>query len=322
MALTSRRYYQIAFAPPLYITPPFSKKRLVKAGRKLFAVILALVVGALTTGCGGSEQPKELKLANIGWDENVAVSTLTKVLLEDELGYERAERRTVELDSTYQEVADGELDAFQDVWLPNQQALLEGVGEDVEKLDPWFLGTTEQGLAVPSYMEVTNIDQLNESNANLIVGIEPSSVVMQMVADEVIPQYGLKQKLVEAPTEGMLAEVEILYTNKEDFAFLAWSPHWMNQRFDFRYLEDPKDAMGATNDPAEISTIVNKNLRDYDPVAYAFLNALKLTEEQINDLEAVINEEEDPLEGARRWARDNREVVQPWIDAASNAQEP
>ena len=285
-------------------------------------MILALVAGALTAGCGGSEQPKELTLANIGWDENVAVSTLTKVLLEDELGYERAERRTVELDSTYQEVADGELDAFQDVWLPNQTALLEGVGEDVEHLDPWFLGTTEQGLAVPSYMEVTSIDQLNETNANLIVGIEPSSVVMQMVADEVIPQYGLKQKLVRAPTEGMLAEVEILYTNKEDFAFLAWSPHWMNQRYDFRYLEDPKDALGATNDPAEISTIVNKDLREQDPVAYAFLNALKLTEEQINDLEAVINEEEDPLEGARRWARDNREVVQPWIDAASNAQEP
>jgi glycine betaine/proline transport system substrate-binding protein len=300
--------------------PLSSRKRLVKAGRTLLAVILALMVGSLTAGCGGSEQPNELKLANIGWDENVAVSTLTQILLEDELGYERVERQTVELDSTYQEVADGELDAFQDVWLPNQQALLEGVGEDVEHLDPWFLGTTEQGLAVPSYMEVTNIDQLNETNADLILGIEPSAVVMQMVADDVIPEYALKQKLVEAPTEGMLAEVEILYTNKEDFAFLAWSPHWMNQRYDFRYLEDPKDALGATNDPAEISTIVNEDLWEEDPVAYAFLNAMELTEEQINDLEAVINEAEDPLEGSRTWVRDNRAVVQPWIDAASNVE--
>src|SRR5215217_9102790 len=161
---------------------------LVKAGRKLLAVILALVVGALTAGCGGSEQPKELTLANIGWDENVAVSTLSKVLLEEELGYENVEVRRAELDSTYQRVADGELDAFQDVWLPNQAALLGQVAEDVEHLDPWFLDTTEQGLAVPSYMEVTNIDQLNETNANLILGIEPSSVVMQMVADEVILQ--------------------------------------------------------------------------------------------------------------------------------------
>src|SRR5829696_3310257 len=240
-----------------------------KASGKLLAVmLLALVVGALTAGCSGSEQPNELRLANIGWDENVAVSNLTKVLLEDELGYESVDLRTVELDTAYQEVADGELDAFQDVWLPNQQNLLDGVAEDVEQLDRWFLGTTAQGLAVPSYMDVTSLDQLNETEADLIFAIEPSSVATQMVADEVIPQYGLKQKLVEAPTEGMLAEVEIRYNLKEDFAFLAWSPHWMNQRYDFRYLEDPKDAMGATNDPAEISTIVNKDLREYDPVAY------------------------------------------------------
>jgi len=284
------------------------------------ALILALVVGTLTAGCASSEQPKELELANIGWDENVAVSNLTKVLLEDELGYESVEVRRAELDSTYQRVANGELEAFQDVWLPNQTALLEGVAEDVEHLDPWFLDETVQGLAVPSYMDVTSIDQLNETNANLILGIEPSAVAQQVLADEVIPQYGLKQKLVEAPTEGMLAELEILHTNKEDFAFIAWSPHWMNQRYDFRYLEDPKDAQGSTNDPAEISTVVKEDLREQDPVAYAFLSTMKLTEEQINNLENVINEVEDPLEGSKRWVRDNRAVVQPWIDAASNVE--
>ena len=287
------------------------------------AVILALAVGALTAGCGGSAQDEELEeltLANIGWDENVAVSNLAKILLEEELGYERVELRRTDLESAYQAVATGELDAFQAVWMPNQTALLGEVAEDVEQLDPWFLGTTEQGMAVPSYMDVTGIAQLNETDAEHILGIEPSSVVMQAVADGVIPEYGLKQKLVEAPTEGMLAEVEIRYNNKEDFAFLAWSPHWMNQRYDFRYLDDPKDAMGDTNDPAEISTIVKKDLREQDPVAYAFLSSMELTEEQINDLENVINEEEDPLEGSKRWVRDNRAVVQPWIDAANNAE--
>ena len=292
-----------------------------RVNRKLLAVILTLAMATLAPGCGGSSGDKELKLANIGWDENVAVSNLTKVLLEEDLGYDTVEVRRAELDSTYQEVANGDLDAFQDVWLPNQRALLEGVVEDVELLDPWFLDTTAQGMAVPSYMDVTSIDQLNETDAEHILGIEPSAVVTQVVANEVIPQYGLKQKLVEAPTEGMLAEVESRYNNEEEFVFLAWSPHWMNQRYDFRYLEDPKDAMGATNDPAELTTIVNENLQEESPVAYAFMDALTLTEEQINDLESVINEEGDPLEGARRWVRDNHDVVQPWLDAANNAQE-
>jgi glycine betaine/proline transport system substrate-binding protein len=282
------------------------------------AAILALVLGTLAlTGCGSLGQNKGLLLANIGWDENVAVSNLTKVLLEDDLGYKRVDINTSEdLDATYRAVASGELDAFQDVWLPNQQALLDQVAEEVEHLDPWFLGETKQGMAVPAYMDVRSIDQLNGTDAELIYGIEPSSVMNHMVGGEVIPAYGLKQKLVAAPTAGMLAEVGHLYAFREDFVFLAWSPHWMNQRYDIRYLKDPKDAQGTTNDPAKCSTIVRGDLREEDPKAYAFMDALELTEEQINDLESVINDEDDPLAGARRWASENREVVRPWIEAA------
>src|SRR5215211_5286904 len=293
-----------------------------KPNGKLVAAILALVLGALTlTGCGGLGQNKGLLLANIGWDENVAVSNLTKVLLEDELGYETVEIRTLDnLDATYRDVASGAVDAFPDVWLPNQQALLDDVAEEVEHLEPWFLGETKQGMAVPAYMDVKSIPQLNDTDVEFIFGIEPTSVMLQEVGEEVIPAYDLKQKLVTAPTAGMLAEVERLYAFREKFVFLAWSPHWMNQRFDIRYLEDPKDAMGPTNDPAKCSTIVRGDLREKDPVAYAFMDALELTEEQINDLEYAINKEDDPLAGARRWASENREVVRPWIEAASNAQ--
>jgi glycine betaine/proline transport system substrate-binding protein len=288
-----------------------------KTSGKLLAAIVALVLGVLTlTGCGGLGQDKLLLLANIGWDENVAVSNLTKVLLEDELGYESIEIRTQDdLDSTYRDVAGGEMDAFQDVW----KALLDQVAEDVEHLEPWFLGKTKQGMAVPAYMDVRSIDQLNGTDAQFIFGIEPSSVMMHKVGEEVVPAYGLQQKLVAAPTAGMLDEVGRLYATRENFVFLAWSPHWMNQRYKIRYLEDPKDAMGPTNDPAKCSTIVRGGLRDGDPVAYAFMDALELTEEQINDLESVINDEDDPLVGARRWASENREVVRPWIEAASNA---
>jgi len=124
---------------------------------------------------------------------------------------------------------------------------------------------------------------------------------------------------VAAPTAGMLAEVENLYAFREEFVFLAWSPHWMNQRYEIRYLKDPKDAMGPTNDPAECLTIVSGHLREDDPVAYALMDALALTEEQIDGLEYAINKEDDPLVGARRWVSENRQVVRPWIEAARKA---
>ena len=56
-------------------------------------------------------------------------------------------------------------------------------------------------------MEATSLDQLAESEADLILGIEPNSVVMEIVSEEVIPAYDLHQLLVEASTPGMLAEV-------------------------------------------------------------------------------------------------------------------
>jgi glycine betaine/proline transport system substrate-binding protein len=77
--------------------------------------------------------------------------------------------------------------------------------------------------------------------------------------------------------------------------------------------------MGPTSDPAECSTKVRGGLRQEDPVAYVLIDALELTEGQIEGLEYAINKEDNPVAGARRWASENREVVRPWIEAARNA---
>ena len=289
---------------------------------RLVLVSVTLVLALwLMVGCGGGSDKKTLEIADIGWTENTAVAALTKVLLEQELGYDRVTIHATALNSTYDSVAQGDLDAFQDVWLPNQRDLLGGVQDRVELLEDWYEGQTKQGIAVPNYMDTTSLDELNESDADLILGIEPSSVDMQKTFDEVMPAYDLHQQLVQGPTEGMLAEVDARYRNQEPFAFVAWSPHWMNLRYDIRYLEDPKNAFGELNDAAEVRTVVKENLKDKDPVAYAFIKALRLNENQLNELESTIEDVGDPHEGARQWAQNNREVVQPWIDAAKNAQQ-
>jgi glycine betaine/proline transport system substrate-binding protein len=281
-------------------------------------IVLALATGCSSSGDGGSA--KTLDIADIGWTENTAVSALTQVLFEDQLGYQQVTVHTEDLDSVYDAVAQGDLSAFQDVWLPNQRDLLESAGDNVELLGFWYQGQTKQGIAVPSYMNTTTLEQLNDSKADMILGIEPSSVVMDRASDEVIPQYGLHQELVEGPTAGMLAEVDKLYSARQEFAFLAWSPHWMNQQYDIRYLEDPKNAFGDLNDAAKIATVVNKGLKDRDPMAYAFMGALTFNEDQLSDLESTINKEGDPRQGARVWEESNREVWQPWVEAAWNAQ--
>jgi glycine betaine/proline transport system substrate-binding protein len=294
--------------------------------RRLPILLLVLAVGALAASCGGLSAVsggKQLTLGYIDWDENVAVSTLTKVLLEEDLDYhvELQRSNVAVLKQVYRGVAEGDLDAFQDVWIPNQSAYLSDVQDDVEHLDPWFEGQTAQGIAVPYYMNVRSLSELDQAGTDMIIGIEPGSAVQPQIEDKVIPGYDPDMKLVEGSTPAMLSELETAYKRREPIVFYGWSPHWMNAKYNFRYLEDPKDLEGKFNDPAKISSIVNKDLPDDDPAAYAFLKAILLNEEQIDQLEADINEAGDPDKGVKVWLEDNRTVVQPWIDAAKKAGE-
>jgi glycine betaine/proline transport system substrate-binding protein len=294
--------------------------------RRLRTLLLVLTVGTLATGCSGLGAVSggmQLTLGYIGWDENVAVSTLTKVLLEEEFSYEVELQRSDEavLKQVYNGVAGGELDAFQDVWIPNQKAYLSEVEDEVEHLDPWFEGKSEQGIAVPYYMDVRSLSKLDHAGTDMINGIEPGSAVMPQLEDKVIPGYHLRMKLVESSTSAMLSELDTAYRMREPIVFYGWSPHWMNTRYDIRYLKDPSDLQGRFNDSAEISSIVKANLSEDDPAAYEFIKSISLSKEQINQMETDINETGDPEAGVKAWLEDNRNVVQPWIDAAKKAKE-
>jgi glycine betaine/proline transport system substrate-binding protein len=208
---------------------------------------------------------------------------------------------------------------------------------DVEHLDPWYEGETTFGLAVPSYMTgVTSIADLNQSGAERIIGIEPGAVITTKIEENVIPDYNLTLEHEPSSTAAMLAEVERLYNDEEPFVFPPWCPHpmcgevsgWQGQSprdlggmYDFRYLEDPQNSLGNLDQPAKISAIVNKDLPDEDPVAYAFLKTLRLSEEELISLETEIsNAGDDAIKGTNAWLENNHDVVQPAIDAAKQAQ--
>ena len=309
--------------------------------KRLLALMSALVVALLVVaGCGGggassSSSGGTLILGNIGWQENVAVANLTKAVLEEDLGYDEVELKTLDVGLLFEGVAGGDLDAFQDVWIPNHKKLLAEVENDVEHLDPWYEGQTTFGLAVPAYMKgVTSIADLNQSGATEIIGIEPGAVISEQVPKHVIPEYNLKLEYKPSSTAAMLAEVEQLYKDKEPFVFPPWCPSThceqyahQDPKIDYRYLKDPKNAMGnldygpQSDTSASISSIVNQDLPDDDPVSYAFMSNIRLNEDELVSLEKEITAADDnALKGAKAWLKENKDVVQPAIDAAKKAQ--
>jgi glycine betaine/proline transport system substrate-binding protein len=56
-------------------------------------------------------------------------------------------------------------------------------------------------------------------------------------------------------------------------------------------------------------------------VAYAFINNLRLNDAELVALENEIAKAgDDPVKGVQAWLEENRDVVQPAIDAAKQAQ--
>ena len=301
-----------------------------KLNRKQFLGLGAAGAGMVAlAGCGsagsssGSSGNKSLTLGSIGWTENTAVSTLTKLVMEDKLGYKVNIKGPLDLGPLFQGVATGDLAAFQDVWLPNNQQYVDKVKKDVKLLSPWYQGQTKYDIAVPAYMKnIKSIADLKKTGLKQITGIEPGASINPQIRNKVFKQYDLGDfKLVTSSTAAMLAQLQKSYKDKAPIIFLAWSPHWMNVKYDITYLKDPKDALGSFNNPAKIRAVVNKGLQKDDPKAYAFLKAIKLDEKQVNDIELEMNKAGDgnTEKGVRNWLNKNKSVVQPWVKAAKSA---
>ena len=286
------------------------------------ALLLLVATAVLTAGCGdeaparlASSASEKLYLGHVQWDESVAVSNLTKVLLEEDLGYEKVELQRGEPAAILRGVAGGDLDAFQGIWMPTHQALLKDLKEgEVTLLPPWLIGTTRSSLAAPAYMGVRSLEELEAAGAQKMIGVEPGAAPVEMPTP--FPsRYSLERDLYPN-TSAMLEEVDRLYEAERPFVFLAWSPHWMNEEYEFDYIEDPDGVLGELTRPAWLHMVVRKDLREEDPLAHALLDTILLTEHQVHDLEIAIRNAESPQEGAEAWVRDHEKLTQDWIETA------
>ena len=277
-----------------------------------------LLLGA--AGCaGGPSGSKTLTLGNIGWDEDVALNNILKILLKDHFGY-AVELQLADAGPIYQGVATGDLDAFMDTWLPYTQKIYwQKFKGEVEKLAPWYEGNATIGLAVPDYVEPTSIADLNNYKSEFdgtIVGIEAGAGEMNVVKTKVIPGYNLDYTLQASSTPAMLSELKKAVQAKRAIVVTAWQPHWMFTAYPLRYLEDPKGLMGKGE---QLSAITKNGLQNDKPEAYAMIKAARLDPQQLGTLEVEINKS-SPEQGARNWLKKNQSVVQPWISAAKKAQ--
>lgn len=293
--------------------------------KKWSLIVTVMTVIALLAACssdnggtnGGTskEDPKkEIKLAYVAWDSEIASTNVVREVLEQKLGY-KVDMLQVDAGPMWSGIANGSADAMVAAWLPTtHESYVKDNEGKFEDLGPNLIGT-KLGLVVPTYMDVNSIEELNdavgESVKHTIVGIEPGAGLM-MATEQVLEEYGLADNwnLLSSSSSAMTQELEKAYSNEEPIIVTGWTPHWKFAKMDLKYLEDPKGVYGQDE---QIHTIVRNGLKDAQPEAYAFLDAFEWSPDDMAEVMIQIVEGTSPEDAAKAWVEANPDKVDAWL---------
>ncbi|HDQ14969.1 MAG TPA: glycine betaine ABC transporter substrate-binding protein [Sediminispirochaeta sp.] len=283
--------------------------------KKLLSIALILVLASTMAFAGGeqegAEAQKTAKLVYVNWEEGVAYTHLAKVVLEDQMGYE-VEITAADVAPAYASVAQGDMDAYMESWLPVlHKNYIENFGDDLTDLGYVYEGT-QSGLVVPGYMDITTISEINDIADELggkITGIDAGAGVMQ-TTEEVIEMYGLDVELMASSGPAMAAALKDAYEKQRPIVVTGWRPHTMFGRWDLRFLEQDKDQVWGVGN---IHIFGRKNIHEDKPELAQFLENFYFTDAQLADLMLTVAEGSDAEAAAREWMNDNMDVVEKWL---------
>lgn len=290
--------------------------------RDLFLVLL-LVVGLLVfavslgPGCRQGPRGKEVKLAYVHWDDEIAATYVVKNVLE-EMGYD-VQVFSVGDQVLWECLANGEYDATVSVWLPETQGhYYAEFANQVEVLGPNLEGV-KIGLVVPDYVRVSSLEELNEFNTRFdidndgrgeIIGVERDHPVMKATA-KAVQEYHLDFDLEYFSPEVMATLLEEAVREGRWVVATGWVPHWMFLRWDLRFLEDPRQVYGEQQ---YMTTIVRRGLKKEVPEVYRFLDRFSW---EPADIEKVMLDIRvfgmNPDDAAKKWIEENRQKVHRWL---------
>ena len=273
-------------------------------------IISALTIVLFLFSCNmsrNSENERTLRIVYTDWSESVALTYLSYVLLEEKMDYKVVLKLT-DVDSAYQEVAEGYADVFTDAWLPEtQKKYYDKYSNNIELLGIIY-PEAHTGFVVPDYSPLTTIADL-QNYKNPIIGIDPGAGVMQK-AKTAIKKYALNIPLYELSENEMVKQLEDSVQRRKDIVVTGWEPHWIFARYNVRFLKDPDNIFGQKE---KIYAIAQKNLESLHPNAVRFFERMQLSEKQLNSLVYQVRLNEDPIQGVKEWMEQNEYVVNQWV---------
>lgn len=295
-------------------------------GKILILTLLAVMVLA---ACGGTDEEaasegtegksgeQPIEMGQISWAENIAVTNMWKVILEDE-GYD-VNFNLLDMGTQMAALANDELDINLEVWLPVQDKnyVEQYDGEVNFSEGDWYEGA-RVGLVVPTYMEdINSIEDLNENKEQFdseITGFDPGAGTMD-VTEDMINEYKLDFELVPSSEPAMITEMEAAIDAGEGIVAPLWSPHRVFSEMDIKFLEDPKNVYGDTE------KIYHASRQGFDedyPEVSDWIKNWEMDDDSVGELMSYVAESEeegdDPIVGAEKWVEENQDLIDEWVN--------
>ncbi|HHJ8034543.1 glycine betaine transport system permease [Streptococcus pyogenes] len=272
-------------------------------------LIAALGRGIMAMTSGMADKGETVNIAYVQWDSEVASTHVIAEVLKNE-GYHVT---LTPLDNAvmWQTVANGNADFSTSAWLPvTHSQQYQKYKSKLDDLGPNLKGT-KLGLAVPKYMtDVNSIEDLSKQADQKITGIEPGAGIMAAAKKTLKEYYNLSSwELVAASTGAMTTSLDQAIKKKDPIVVTAWSPHWMFAKYDLKYLKDPKETFGSTEN---INTIARKGLKKDLPNVYKIIDKFHWTQKDMEAVMLDINKGMSPEAAAKKWVEANQSKVSSW----------
>ena len=259
--------------------------------RAAFTAGLAL---SLTGAAHAQEQKAPIKIGWTAWADAEFVTKLTKKLIETNLD-RKVELVQTDIAPQYQGVAKGDIDLMMMAWLPEtHKDYWARVGNKAVQLGVIYTDA-KLGWVVPSYVpedQVSSIADLAKEDVQKklggkVQGIDPGAGLTRL-SKEALKTYELDDyNLTTASDAAMVAALDRAIRKKEWIVATGWSPHWMFGKYELRYLEDPKNALGGIERVYVVSRQDFQN--DYPQVAQ-FLMRMHLPIDELQSAMSAANE--------------------------------
>ncbi len=275
-------------------------------------------------GTARADASRPIVYSYAAWSDALAITYVGAKLIQDNFGY-KVEPLQAEPGVIYASLQSGKADVFSNSYMqgmgPLKGEYKGGQADYVKKVADSIeiVGVSEgpmtQGLAVPDYVDIASIADLN-ANADKfpdgIIGIDPGSGLMQS-ADATVKAYDLKLNLVAGSQAAMEAAFQRAYSRKEWIVVTTWEPLPMWSRFKMRYLEDPKKTM--MEEPYYCFHAVRKGFKDDFPKAYEFFKKFHIPNEEEALIMGWIDEGMKPEDAAAKWVDANRGkgMIEEWL---------